>query len=162
MIKKLIIITFITLLLFCLVPLGLLGFGTQKAVQRRATPADPNEQLRQAEARRERLEEEKRVAQRRKDALPEWAAAVRIFDFADYISQYFINENGVLTIRLEDGWHYLPKQIRLQYAQNMWSIWAKKSSPEKVDSARIKLVDKNGNKVGGSGWLGGSDVKVND
>ena len=159
MIKKLLIISFVTVLIIFLIPTDV---GAKKTTKRRTSSTSQTEKLREAEARRERLEEEKREAQRRKDALPEWAAAVRIYEFADYINQYFINENGVLTIRLEDGWHFLPKQIRLQYAQNMWAIWAKKSSPEKVDSARIKLVDKNGNKVGGSGWLGGSTVKVND
>lgn len=158
MIKKLFLISLATVFIVLLVPTD----GGRKKSNRRANQPTQIEK-RQAEAAAEavtkRLKEE---AQRRKDALPEWAAAVRIFEFADYINQYFINENGVLTIRLEDGWHYLPKQIRLQYAQNMWSIWAKKSSPEKVDSARIKLVDKNGNKVGGSSWLGGSVVKVND
>ncbi len=158
MIKKLFLISLATVFIVLLVPTD----GGRKKSNRRANQPTQIEK-RQAEAAAEavtkRLKEE---AQRRQDALPEWVASVRLIDGAEYIIQYFINENGVLTIRLEDGWHYLPKQIRLQYAQNMWSIWAKKSSPEKVDSARIKLVDKNGNKVGGSGWLGGSDVKVND
>ncbi len=68
-----------------------------------------------------------------------------------------------VSIVVRDVWHYEPKQVRLQAAQNMWKLYANKCYIEHDrDMVRIKLVDGNGNKVGGSSWLGGSSIKVND
>ncbi|MNL67232.1 hypothetical protein D3C87_1917970 [compost metagenome] len=55
--------------------------------------------------------------------------------------------------------------MRLQTAQNLWKTWAKArtgsgSLRKDVDSARIELVDLNGNNVGGSRTLGGSLIWV--
>lgn len=66
-----------------------------------------------------------------------------------------------LTITVTNSWHYLPYQIRLQKAQTLWKTWAKArtasgSLRSDIDSARISLVDANGNKVGGSRAAGGS------
>jgi len=65
-----------------------------------------------------------------------------------------------LTVR--DHWHLRHYQIRLQDAQTLWKAWALVASPHDLDSARIKLIDHNGNEVGGSRLLGGSLIWVQD
>ena len=59
------------------------------------------------------------------------------------------------TITVGDMWHYEPKRIRTQTAKHLWQAWAQIHSPGNRDSARIKLVDSNGDTVGGSRvWAG--------
>jgi hypothetical protein len=65
-----------------------------------------------------------------------------------------------LTIIVANAWHYEPYQVRLQAAQNLWETWARIRSPNDPDKARLEITDLNGNNVGGSGWLGGSMIKV--
>ena len=140
MIKKLVIIFFVIWLITLLIPAG----GGRPSQYQRV---------------QELLERQRKVrVQRWKDAVPEWADAVQSYEFSIYIDEYFRNEEGVLIIQLEDDWHLLPKQTRLQYAKNMWTLWAKQLWD--YESARIKLIDKIGNEVGGRSK--GSDVKVND
>lgn len=69
---------------------------------------------------------------------------------------------GEVVITVGDSWHREAKQNRLQAAQNLWKIWAHVSNPDNPDKARIKIVDMNGNRVGGSGALGGSFISVQD
>jgi hypothetical protein len=64
------------------------------------------------------------------------------------------------TMTVNNEWHLLPYQIRLQAAQNLWKSWARIASPKDVDKARLKLVDLNGNEVGGSRVLAGSLIWV--
>lgn len=71
------------------------------------------------------------------------------------------NVEGQIIITVTNEWHYLPYQIRKQTAQNIWRQWAITYSPDKPDSAYLKIVDFNGNKVGGSSVWGGSLVDVN-
>ena len=54
------------------------------------------------------------------------------------------------------------KQVRLQDAQLLWKAWAGLASPDKPDSARIKIVDLGGNEVGRSRFLAGSLIWVQD
>jgi hypothetical protein len=70
------------------------------------------------------------------------------------------NIDGEAVITVTNSWHYQPYQTRLQAAQNLWKVWATLASPDKPDRARIKLVDLNGNRVGGSSWLAGSVIDV--
>jgi len=67
---------------------------------------------------------------------------------------------GELVIVVKDEWHYQHYQERLQAAQTLWEVWAKLHSPDKMDSARIRLVDYNDNVVGGSRTLAGSLIWV--
>jgi len=66
------------------------------------------------------------------------------------------------TITLRNVWHLRNKQIRLQDAQTLWKAWAVVASKDDPDNARIKLVDLNGNEVGGSRLLAGSLIWVQD
>jgi len=58
---------------------------------------------------------------------------------------------GEAVITVGDQWHYDTYQLRLQIAQDIESSWAHIYG----DKARIKLLDKNGNEVGGTKMLGG-------
>lgn len=66
------------------------------------------------------------------------------------------------TLTVGSLWHIKHKQVRLQDAQNLWQAWALVASPKDQDSARIRIVDHNGNEVGGSRVWGGSLIWVND
>lgn len=70
-----------------------------------------------------------------------------------------VTASGV-KVTVGTGYHYQPYQVRLQLAQNLWTIWATAVCPSRQDSAHLKLVDLNGNTVGGSGWLAGSMIEV--
>lgn len=72
-----------------------------------------------------------------------------------------LNEDDLLVVVGSD-WHYEPRQMRLQMAQAMWKIWAGIHSPNEPDKARISLKDMMGNRIGGSSWMGGSVVHVDD
>lgn len=80
---------------------------------------------------------------------------------SDAIVKVDVDSTGSnLTIYVDNVWHVMPYQLRLQAAQNLWSVWANIKAPNNLDAARIKIADLNGNKVGGSSWLAGSVVKV--
>jgi hypothetical protein len=74
------------------------------------------------------------------------------------------NKRAVLTV--SNVWHMQAKQIRLQAAQNLWKQWAiicvNQAVGNNADACPIKLIDNNGNDVGGSSFMGGSLVSVID
>ncbi len=72
------------------------------------------------------------------------------------------NDYKLCTITVANAWHLNHYQLRLQAAQNLWELWASIASPSAVDKARLKLVDLNGNEVGGSRALAGSLIWVQD
>lgn len=67
-----------------------------------------------------------------------------------------------LEITVKNIWFVLAKGLRLQHAQTLWQVWARIHSPGNLDRSRIQLIDANGNRLGGSGFLGGSTVSVSD
>ena len=70
-----------------------------------------------------------------------------------------VSQNGdSLTVIVANAWHYQPYQVRLQAAQNLWELWARITSPNDPDKARLEITDFNGNSVGGSRWLAGSQI----
>lgn len=71
-------------------------------------------------------------------------------------------EGLTVTVTVSNVWHYEPKQVRIQVTQNLWSRWQKIASPYDPDKACIRIVDLNGNEVGGSRALGGSLIWVQD
>ena len=68
--------------------------------------------------------------------------------------------NGMALITVNNTWQYLPYQTRRQATEDLWKIWAATYSPDTPDSARVKIVDLNGNRVGGSSVWGGSVIDV--
>jgi RNA polymerase subunit RPABC4/transcription elongation factor Spt4 len=87
------------------------------------------------------------------------AAKLGVIDRVDVQHQ---SQTWTATLTVKNAWHLRHKQIRLQDAQNLWKSWAVIASPADEDKARIKLVDGNGNEVGGSRALGGSLIWVQD
>ena len=68
-----------------------------------------------------------------------------------------------MFVIVNNTWHYEPKQVRLQGAQSLWEAWAKLYYLESnKDSCYMDILDLNGNKVGGSSFLGGSIINVKD
>lgn len=67
---------------------------------------------------------------------------------------------GEITISVSNVWHIQAYQVRLQAAQNLWKLWANIHSPLKPDKAYIRIVDFNGNSVGGSRGGAGSLIWV--
>ncbi len=67
-----------------------------------------------------------------------------------------------LIITVGASWHRAVRQDRLVAAQNLWKMWAEINAPTDPDASRIKLVDINGNQVGGSRLGAGSLIQVQD
>ena len=68
--------------------------------------------------------------------------------------------DGMVLVTVTNFWHYQPYQMRKQAAQGLWNIWATTYSPDNPDSARVKILDLRGNRVGGSSVWGGSLIDV--
>lgn len=108
----------------------------------------------------------KEVAQKTvKDKLDAYMAVLNAADvkLIDSVSVRRIGDKtweAELTVR--NIWHLRHYQLRLQDAQTLWKAWAVIASPNEPDLARIKLVDENGNEVGGSRILGGSLIWVQE
>lgn len=66
------------------------------------------------------------------------------------------------TITVDNDWHRQPKQIRLQHAQWLQQRWVAALGVDDGDKARIKVVDLQGNEVGGSRIVGGSLIWVDE
>lgn len=69
-------------------------------------------------------------------------------------------QEAIITV--SNLWHIRAYQIRLQDAQTLWDLWAKASTVDEIDSARISIVDLRGNEVGGSRILAGSLIWVQE
>jgi hypothetical protein len=129
-------------------------------------------------AREERVAAERKVAEQRaadeeaakeatqrevKDRLDSYMAVLNAADvkLVDSVSVRRIgNKTWEATLTVRDIWHLRHYQLRLQDAQTLWEAWAVIASHSEPDLARIKLVDGNGNEVGGSRMWGGSLIWV--
>lgn len=67
-----------------------------------------------------------------------------------------------VTVTVGNLWHVRAYQIRLQDAQQLWMMWSRVAPCESKDDARISIVDRQGNEVGGSHWLSGAMVWVQE
>jgi len=65
-----------------------------------------------------------------------------------------------IVVEVINAWHFQPKQIRLQKAQEIWALWASIHTPTNPDNAGMEIVDHNGNRVGYRSVFQG--VKVNE
>ena len=70
------------------------------------------------------------------------------------IGREILVRDNVCTIVVENAWHFVAYQIRLQNAQNMDKAWQNIYSPDHKHVALISIVDINSNEVGGTGVLG--------
>lgn len=113
-----------------------------------------------AEERQNKLEAEQAQANQ-EQALEGYAALINTSGMNKFVSNILV-EGGDITITVENTWHYQPKQIRLQAAQVLWESWVGFCPKEAADRCRLTLEDMNGNKVGGSSWLAGSIIDVDD
>lgn len=73
------------------------------------------------------------------------------------ISEYvrvviYFDRRAIFTV--EDSWHLLPYQIRLQAAQNLNALWRKFADTDDAAGQMFDIVDLNGNRVGGRGVFG--------
>lgn len=66
------------------------------------------------------------------------------------------------TITVSNLWHVRAYQVRFQDAQTLWNMWARTAPTKDADSARISIVDQNGNEVGGSRVWAGSLIWVQE
>jgi hypothetical protein len=71
-------------------------------------------------------------------------------------------DGGSVTIQVTNAWIYEPAGIRKQYAQDIYAAWVSfvKQSELKDEYAGMKIVDRNGNELGGHSLFSG--VWVND
>ena len=125
---------------------------------------------------REKAQREKEAAEKRENekwntALTAYQTSMADLNFVEGI-EYRHNtihsdrKEAWIVIQVRSVWHYQPKAIRLQAAQNFWKVWSMMALANKLvkdlDMARIKVVDMNGNEVGGSRVWGGSLIWVDD
>ena len=130
------------------------------AKAKRAQAAKMQAERLYAQASQKRIE--KKRTERANKELKGLTAYVSLFNkgYGRLVESVSIQEDEA-TIMVSDAWHFLPQQLRLQRAQELWAVWAKIHSKTKPDHSFLKLVDGNGNRVGGSGFVG-SSVSVND
>lgn len=80
-----------------------------------------------------------------------FAAIQELIEPSPLIHSTAISKGGVAVVVVENGWHYEPKQIRLQLATAIGQRW-KDADPEGLGA--ITFVDIGGNEVGGRGFRG--------
>lgn len=130
-----------------------------------AAKAERQERLAAEIARRERAEKarehESRSLQAKKEAYISIleTTGVRV---VQSVSVTKISSHWQATLTVRDSWHRRHRQNRLQDAQVLWKTWALLASPDDLDRARIKILDRMGNEVGGSRLLAGSMIWVQD
>jgi hypothetical protein len=112
-------------------------------------------------AEEKKLANEQAVKQAERN-LASFTKTLEAADAANLIQSVSLSDAKTITITVKNLWHIRNKQIRYQDAQTLWQVWASISSPSDQDKARISIVDFNGNEVGGSRWLGGSVIWVQD
>ena len=118
---------------------------------------------RKAEADRRQQEAELQAARQEKAQNLEnaYASVLQRVKTIDRVSVRRIgNSTWEAKVTVSNLWHIQRYQVRLQEAQSLWEIWARIASPRDADSARIKIVDRRGNEVGGSRIVAGSMIWV--
>lgn len=138
--------------------------------------ADVVAELKETEIAARRAEEDERLAadaakraaaeaargKSTEEALEAYAAIIRVVDPDALLIDKVQAKDDTVILTVTNYWHVMHYQNRLQAAQNLWAGWAKLKSPREPDRARLSLVDFNGNKVGGSRFLAGSLIWVQE
>lgn len=124
------------------------------------------EELRKAKERQlVAMKEREAAAASQKGAQENLDSFMALLEFAGVGNELITNvstRGETITITVATGWHYLPKQVRQQTAQILWQTWAMIASRDNLDRARLSLTDAVGNEVGGSRFLAGSLIWVDD
>ena len=55
-----------------------------------------------------------------------------------------------IKVTVSNQFFLVPKQVRLQFAQNFLSLWIQIHCPDEPQVAGLKIVDQNDNEIGGS------------
>jgi len=92
-----------------------------------------------------------------KKRIDKYTALINLFNekYGFQMVNYFqVDGDGrQVTITVDDAWHSLPKQVRLENAQTLGEFWA--NILPKGETPGFKIIDMNGNRVGGyNGWSG--------
>lgn len=69
-----------------------------------------------------------------------------------------IDEQVIVTVH--GPWFYEPYEARKELAYKLWKAWVNALGPQKPDEASIVFNNTLGERVGGSGWCGGSCIEV--
>jgi hypothetical protein len=69
---------------------------------------------------------------------------------------------GLVEIQVTTFYAAQQKGARQNFAVALWEAWVTASGLEDVDKARIRLVNRQGQQVGGSRVIGGSVIYVDD
>jgi len=147
---------------------ALTGYASKERNRRQAELAERKRQeeamLAEEAAARQKAEAEAAREAKAKQNLNQFVERMKAVQKAagiDLVSRVSVEGNEA-TITVANVWHGLLYQTRLQLAQGIWGAWASIASPGDPDKARIRLVDFNGNEVGGSRWLAGSLIWVQE
>lgn len=128
--------------------------ATQKAAQLQAD-ADQEQAVIAAEQRA--LESQAAEAKVNADRHASMLALIDADPVASEIIESVRVATDVCEVKVKNLWHLKVKQIRLQDAQALHSMWTSILPPGEI--AVLSIVDLNGNKVGGTGFTG---IWVND
>lgn len=101
----------------------------------------------------QRLEEQKKIAYFSDRAFKLSIALRQDNRISQYVRVAIYHDRGA-RFTVENSWHFLPYQERLQGAQNLGALWKKFAQTNQPDGDIFRIVDLNGNEVGGSGLLG--------
>lgn len=96
------------------------------------------------------------------DNLDSFMAVLKAAGVGNELVTKVSTKGETVSVTVANGWHYQPKQVRQQSAQILWQTWAMIYAPNDLDKARLSLRDSVGNEVGGSRWLAGSLIWVDD
>jgi hypothetical protein len=125
-----------------------------------------NEQTKKIVADNEKKQSENLIKDR-KEIINEYLSYINKSGMGSYINTVGYKTNDIndcsITVVVKNSWHVQNKQVRLQAAQTLWKIWTNLyTMADSKDDCHLSLVDLNDNSVGGSSWLGGSVVGVQD
>lgn len=87
----------------------------------------------------------------------------RVANMSDFVVDIRLGLiDGLVEIEVTPFYASQHKAARQDFAVALWETWASASGVEDVDKARIRLVNRQGQQVGGSRAIAGSVIYVDD
>ena len=117
-------------------------------------------------AAQERIEEQRERDQAEQKELDQKSKAfLKLLEFveADFVeSIHCLRDEDEFTVRItvSAAWHMASYDDRLGLAKVLWGAWAEIASPHNTSMARIEILDRHGNKIGGSKFLSNRKIWV--